>query len=146
VLSLGMPSSPRVGAATTERVVHDAHSGLAINGVDPGAYFTDAAPLAGLVDYEYRYAGVAWRFRNEGNMAAFVANPDVYMPCFGGYDPVAIGRDVAVPGNPLLWAIVGERLYLFYNDEARARFMAKPDDAVLLADSKWPAVVGTLVN
>jgi hypothetical protein len=146
VLILGMASSPRVGAATTERVVHDAHTGLAINGVDPVAYFTDAAPLVGLADHEYRYAGVVWRFRNEGNMAAFVANPDVYMPRFGGYDPVAIGRDVAVPGNPLLWAIVGERLYLFFGDEARARFIANPDDVILLADNKWPAVAGTLVN
>ncbi len=146
MLVLAMPAPPPVGAATTERVVHDAHTGLAIDGVDPVAYFTDAAPLVGLGNYEYRYAGVVWRFRNEGNMAAFVANPEVYMPRFGGYDAVAIGRDVALPGNPLLWVIVGERLYLFYSDEARARFMAKPDDAILLADSKWPAIVGTLVN
>jgi YHS domain-containing protein len=146
VLMLAVPSVPRVGAATTERVVHDTHSGLAINGIDPVAYFTDAAPLYGLADYEYRYAGVVWRFRNEGNKAAFIANPDVYMPRFGGYDSVAIGRDVALPGNPLLWVIVGERLYLFYNDEARARFIAKPDDVILLAESRWPAVVGTLVN
>ena len=117
-------------AATTERVVNDPHTGLAINGVDPVAYFTDAAPLVGLPENEYRYAGVVWRFRNEGNRAAFMANPEVYMPRFGGYDAVAIGRALALPGNPLLWAIVGERLYLFYSEDARARFMANPDEAI----------------
>jgi len=137
--------SPAV-AATTERVVNDAHTGLAINGVDPVAYFTDAAPLVGLAEYEYQYAGVVWRFRNEGNRAAFMADPEVYMPRFGGYDAVDIGRALVLPGNPQLWAIVGERLYLFYSAEARAQFMSKPDDAIALADNKWPALVDTLVN
>ena len=43
VVILGMPFM--AGAATTQRVVHDTYTGLAINGVDPVAYFTDAAPL-----------------------------------------------------------------------------------------------------
>jgi YHS domain-containing protein len=144
VLILGLSSV--AGAATTQRVVHDTHTGLAINGVDPVAYFTDAAPLAGHPEHEYLYAGVVWRFRNEGNMAAFMANPDVYMPRFGGYDAVAIGRSLAVPGNPQLWAIAGDRLYLFYSEDARARFMAKPDEVISVADNKWPTLVDTLVN
>jgi hypothetical protein len=146
MLTLGVPSFPRAVAATTERVVHDTHTGLAINGVDPVAYFTDAAPLVGLPEYEYLYAGVVWRFRNEGNRAAFMANPEIYMPRFGGYDAVAIGRALALPGNPQLWAIAGERLYLFFSEEARALFMAKPDDTIASADNKWPALVDTLVN
>ena len=141
---LGMPFM--AGAATTQRVVHDTYTGLAINGVDPVAYFTDAAPLVGRPEHEYLYAGVVWRFCNEGNMAAFMANPDVYMPRFGGYDAVAIGRALVLPGNPQLWAIVGERLYLFYSEDARARFMAKPDEVISVADNKWPALVDTLVN
>ena len=139
------PGLPRVEAATTERVISDLNSGLAMNGFDPVAYFTDAAPLQGRPDQEYRYAGVIWRFRNEGNKAAFIANPDVYMPRYGGYDPIAIGRAVAVAGNPLLWALVGERLYFFYDEEARARFLANPADAVTRADAAWPGVVEGLV-
>ena len=134
-----------VGAATTERVVSDLLTGLAMNGIDPVAYFTDAAPVYGRPEQEYRYAGVIWRFRNEGNKAAFIANPEVYMPRYGGYDPIAVGRAVAVPGNPLLWVVVGERLYLFYSEEARARFIANPDEAILHADNKWPTVISGLV-
>jgi YHS domain-containing protein len=145
LLVVATPFPPPLGAATTERVVSDPHTGLAINGVDPVAYFTDGAALFGRAEYEYRYAGVIWRFCNEGNQAAFIANPQVYMPRFGGYDPVAIGRSLAVPGNPLLWAMVGERLYLFYNEAARTRFIATPDEAIPAADSKWPAVVSGLV-
>ena len=40
------PGRP-IFAATTERVVSDPASGLAIGGFDPVAYFTDAAPRLG---------------------------------------------------------------------------------------------------
>jgi hypothetical protein len=139
LLVVALPGLPGVRAAT-ERVVVDPQSGLAMNGIDPVGYFTDAAPLSGRPDQECRYAGVVWRFRNEGNKAAFLADPEVYMPRYGGYDPIALGRGVAVAGNPLVWAMVGERLYLFYNEEARARFIADPGEAILHADHKWPTV------
>jgi hypothetical protein len=144
VLALGGPS--RAEAATTERVVSDRVSGLAISGLDPVSYFTHAAPLYGNADYEYSYAGVIWRFRNTGDQAAFAAHPEVYMPRYGGYDPVALARGVAVAGNPLVWAMVGERVYLFYDEKSRARFLDAPDDAIGTADDRWPAVKRTLVQ
>jgi YHS domain-containing protein len=143
VLVMGVPASPP--AATTERVVTDVNTGLAISGIDPVAYFTDGMPVAGLADYELRYAGTVWRFRNPGNQAAFTEHPEVYMPRYGGYDPVAIGRGLAVPGNPLLWTIAGKRLYLFFNSEARDRFIADPGEASDLAEKQWPAVMSGLV-
>ncbi len=70
--------------------------------------------------------GTVWRFLNEGNRAAFADHPEVYTPRFGGYDPVAIDRGVSVPGNSLIWAVAGDRLYLFYDDKARTEFLANP--------------------
>ena len=143
-LVLALPVLP-VSAAMTERIVVDPQSGLAMNGYDPVSYFTDAAPLFGRPDQEARHAGVIWRFRNEGNKAAFMADPEVYMPRYGGYDPVALGRGLAVAGNPLVWAVVGERLYFFFNEAARERFIADPGEAILHADNKWPSVSGALL-
>ena len=143
LLALGGP--PRLRAATSERVVTGVLSGLAIHGIDPVAYFTHGAPLYGNADHEYRYAGTIWRFRNIGDQEAFAANPDVYMPRYGGYDPMGLGRGVAVPGNPLVWAMVRERVYLFYDERSRDRFLANPDEAIEIADEKWPAVLSTLV-
>ena len=71
-----------------------------------------------------------WRFRNEGNRAAFAEHPEVYTPRFGGYDPVAIARGASVPGHPLFWSVTGERLYLFYSAEARAAFLAEPGNII----------------
>lgn len=129
----------------TERVVTDPQTGLAISGFDPVAYFTDGKPAPGSADFEYRAEDVIWHFRNEGNRAAFAADVHVYRPRFGGYDPMAIGRGVGTAGHPEIWAISGNRLYLFYNEEARARFLDNPAEAISVADQKWVEVLRTLV-
>jgi hypothetical protein len=131
-------------SATTERVVSDPHSGLAINGFDPVGYFTDAAARFGKADIEQRYAGAVWRFRNVGNRAAFVAHPDIYMPQFGGYDPVAVAVGKSVAGSPLHWAIKRQRLYLFYDAQARTAFLADADGIIAQAERRWPVVEKTL--
>ena len=131
-------------AATTERLVVDWHSGLAIAGYDPVAYFTDGKSLPGSADWEYRYAGAIWRFCNVGNRDAFADHPEIYMPQFGGYDPVGVARGIAVAGNPNVWLISGERLYLFYDRERLARFAADPNRLLADAQRKWPAVMRTL--
>jgi hypothetical protein len=131
-------------AATDERTVVNSLTGLAISGFDPVAYFTDGSPKFGRPDLELSLDGAVWRFRNEGNRAAFAGHPDVYMPRFGGYDPVAIARDTSVPGHPLFWAVVGKRLYLFYSEKARAAFIADPGRIIETAERKWPEVVRTI--
>lgn len=133
-----------VEAATTEYVVVDRYTGLAINGFDPVAYFTDGTALPGREAFEYSFAGAVWRFRNEGNRAAFVANPDIYIPRFGGYDPVGIARGSGVPGDPRVWLITENQLFLFRTPEARAAFRVDPDRTMATAEIQWPTVQRTL--
>ena len=127
-------------AATTERVVVNRFSGLAIEGFDPVAYFIDHQPVMGSQDFEASQAGAVWRFRNEGNRASFVAHPEVYGPQFGGYDPVDVARGVTVGGNPLFWAVSGQRLYLFSREENRDAFAANPLPYLKEAAARWPAL------
>jgi len=133
---------PRAGA--TEPVVSDWRSGLAIGGDDPVAFFTEGKPLAGSADLELRYAGTIWRFRNPGNRAAFAERPNVYMPQYGGYDPLGVARGVAVAGNPNVWLIFGERLYLFYDRARLQEFTANPGRVIVAANHRWPDVAHTL--
>lgn len=131
-------------AATTEWVVVDRNTGLAIGGVDPVAYFDGNGPKVGRADLEFHYARAVWRFSNEGNRAAFVANPEIYMPRFGGYDPVAIGRGVGAAGNPAVWQIENQRLYLFYDSESQKAFNDDAERAIDTAERRWPDVLLTL--
>lgn len=140
----GLASAAR--AQTTERVIVSRYTGLAIDGFDPVAYFVDARPELGRVDFEASEAGAVWRFLNEGNRASFVAHPDIYGPQFGGYDPVDVARGVTYAGNPRFWLVVGQRLYLFGREENRDAFAADPDHILRDARARWPALEETLAR
>jgi hypothetical protein len=133
-------------AATTERVIVNRFSGLAIEGFDPVAYFADARPEIGREDFEASQAGAVWRFRNEGNRASFVAHPEIYGPQFGGYDPIDLARGVTVAGNPRFWLISGQRLYLFGRKQTRDAFAADPSLVLRNANLRWPGLEETLAR
>ena len=144
-LAIGLARAA-MGAATTEQVVVNRYTGLAIDGFDPVTYFINATPKTGRAELELRYGGAIWRFRNEGNRAAFAADPAVYAPRFGGHDPMAVARGAAAAGHPALWLISDKRLYLFYSAEARAAFAKDPDSAIGAAERQWPEVQRTLAR
>jgi hypothetical protein len=144
-LALALCGAAALRAATTERVVADPHTGLALYGFDPVSYFTEGQPVPGAADFEYRLAGTSWRFRNAGNRAAFAANPEIYTPRFGGYDPLGIARGVATPGHPQLWVRRDDRIYLFQKAETRAAFDADPGAAIAAAEGHWPQVLKDLL-
>lgn len=133
-------------AATTERVVTDRYTGLAIGGFDPVAFFTDSRPVQGDSDYEVSQNGAVWRFSNPDNRAFFIENPDIYSPRFGGYDPVDIARGVTFAGTSRLWLIVGQRLYLFGHEDSRAAFAANPAHYLQEATRRWATLKDTLAQ
>jgi YHS domain-containing protein len=145
VFALFAPERAALGA-TTERIVTNRYSGVAIEGFDPVAYFTDAEAKRGLPDFEAAEAGAVWRFRNASNRDAFVANPEIYAPQFGGYDPVDMARGVAYAGNPRFFAVSGQRLYLFGREESRNAFAANPAKFLKDARGRWPALEKTLAQ
>jgi hypothetical protein len=147
LLSVAVPAGLRsVQASTTERVVVNRFSGLAIEGFDPVAYFTDAQAMLGREEFEASQAGAVWRFRNAGNRASFVAHPDIYGPQFGGYDPIDLARGVTVAGNPRFWLVVGQRLYLFSREKSRDAFAASPTGVLRNAIQRWPGLQQSLAE
>jgi hypothetical protein len=142
------PACPEFAAraSTTERVVVNRFSGIAIEGFDPVAYFVQGRAVLGLEDFEAGEGGAVWRFHNEGNRAFFVAHPEIYGPQFGGYDPIDVARGVTFAGNPRFWVISGERLYLFGLEANRDAFAANPDRFVRQANARWPALEQNLAQ
>ena len=54
--------------------------------------------------------------------------------------PVAVARGTSVAGHPLFWAVAADRLYVFYNEAARAEFAVDPGRTIATAERKWPEV------
>lgn len=131
-------------AATTERIVVNRFSGVAIEGFDPVAYFVGGQPAQGTSEYEANLWGAVWRFQNEGNRASFLAHPEVYGPQFGGYDPVDVARGVTIAGNPRFFVIAAERLYLFSREDNRDVFASNPEKYLYEANKRWAGLLEQL--
>ena len=143
-LGVGIFTPLALRAATDNQLAVNAGTDLAISGFDPVAYFTEGKVLFGRPEFELNVDGAVWRFTNEGNRGAFAKHPEVYAPRFAGYDPLAIGRGRSVQGHPLIWAVAGQRLYLFYSEQTRASFLADPGRIIDTAERKWPEVARSL--
>ncbi len=137
--------SPRA-LSVTELIVADPQAGIALYGFDPVSYFLAGRAEMGSQDVQLKFTGVTWQFRNEANREAFRAQPDVYVPRFGGYDPVALTRGVPVPGHPTLFVIHDGRLYLFQKPENREAFIVAPQTTIEAARSFWPNARRSLVH
>ena len=85
-IGLGAPGVQEFAAraATTERVVVNRFSGLAIEGYDPVAYFTDGKAVRGSEEHSYKWLNTTWYFSNDEHRRAFVASPISYAPQYGG--------------------------------------------------------------
>lgn len=130
--------------ALDERIVFDPYTGLSLGGYDPVAYFVSGTAVQGLPEFEVVYGDTYWHFATEGNAAAFRAAPAAYIPGFGGYALSAVVRGVAQPGNPTLFAIHRNRLYLFASETERQTFLANPDAMITEAAAHWPEVLKLL--
>ncbi len=60
-------------------------NGVAIKGYDPVAYFTNGGPKEGKEIYSHDWQGARWLFASSENRDLFIANPDKYIPKYGGY-------------------------------------------------------------
>jgi hypothetical protein len=112
---------------------------LGLRGYDPVSYFLPEGPQPGSARFEEPWGGRIWRFASEANRAVFQRDPDIYAPRLGGFDAAGILDRRLVDADPAVFAILGERLYLFRNGERRGRFLAEPALAGS-AEAIWPGL------
>jgi hypothetical protein len=112
---------------------------LALSGFDPVSYFLPKGPRAGSSAFEASGGGRTWRFAGAANRAAYLRDPTVYTPRLGGYDVVGILDGRLVDADPLVFAVIEERLYLFRNAERRDWVLADPTLAER-AEASWPSL------
>lgn len=116
--------------------------GYAVGGTDVVAYFTDAAPVAGDPAYSAEQDGAIWLFSSAANRDSFVADPQKYLPAFGGYCAFAVSRGYTAPTIPEAWTIFEDRLYLNANLRARELWLQDVPGNIALGQANWPGVLG----
>jgi len=115
-------------------------SGVALQGYDPVAYFTDGKPVMGNNAHTYLWQGVPWKFSSTEHQAAFAADPERYAPQFGGYCAFAVSRGTTADGDPHQWAIVDDKLYVNNNAFAMTLWNRDRSDNIEAGKVNWPLI------
>lgn len=143
-LAAMLPAGGAHADGLTPAIVSDPLTGVALGGMDPVSYFTDPEPQQGLPDYEYDWRGVAWYFVNAANRDVFERAPETYAPQFGGHSAMSLARGYLSDGDPRIYLLVADRLYLFYSAANRDAFELAPTAALDAARANWARLAPSL--
>ena len=118
--------------------------GVALQGYDPVAFFTDNRPVRGDQQFQTQYHGATYYFASAEHKAAFQKEPARFEPQFGGFCAYGASRGKAVPIKIEAWQIVNGRLLMQYDLDVKAKFNGDPQGNLSKADKNWPGLVEKL--
>jgi hypothetical protein len=130
------------GEASTNGINND--KGIAIQGYDVVAYFTDNAAVKGRPQLAYSWNGVEWRFASPEHRDAFIKDPARYAPAFGGYCAYGVSRGYAVDIDPEAFAVIDGTLYLNYSKSVQRTWNTDRAGYIAKARQRWPEILAGL--
>ncbi|WP_115707818.1 YHS domain-containing (seleno)protein [Legionella sainthelensi] len=106
-------------------------------GYDLVSYQQKSGPVRGNGNHVAFYQGVAYIFATAKNKNTFAANPEKYLPAYGGYCAygVTVGHKVII--DPLAWKIVNDKLYLNLNQQIQDIWAKDIPGNIKKADAQW---------
>jgi YHS domain-containing protein len=116
-------------------------SGVAIQGYDPVAFFTDGRPVKGDPKFLARHEGAIYFFASKEHEEMFKSDPAKYEPEFGGYCAYGVSRNKLVEIDVDAFQIVDGKLLLQYSKGVRDDFNKDRKGNLAKADANWPGLV-----
>jgi len=123
---------------STRNVISDGDDDrLMLRGNDPVAYHTVGKPLKGDPAIKATHDDLTYRFASAANKNEFLADPERYVPAFGGY--CASGAHYALKARigADTFKIVDGRLYLFGSPRSRRHWEMDQTDNIKLGEWYW---------
>ena len=116
------------------------HSTPGLGGYDPVSYFIEAKPARGSGYYVTVHDGVTYAFASEAHLKLFTANPQKYLPAYGGYCAygVAVGKKFVT--DPEVWKIVDGILYLNLDKGIQHKWEKDIPGHIRKANANWPDI------
>lgn len=109
---------------------------LALKGYDVVAYFTANQAQAGSAEFRADFDGMRYQFSSAKHKSAFSADPDRYLPQFGGYCAMGISKGKRFESDPALWKIIDGKLYVFSSPMA-SDAAGKDPEMLARAHRQW---------
>ena len=127
-----------------QSIDYNTKKGYVAKGYDVVAYFSNKA-VSGDSKYSTTHDGVKYKFSTKENLDTFKANPDKFVPKYGGYCAYAVavyGKKVNI--NPDTYEIRNGELYLFYNSGSNNTLelwkKESPEELKTKADKTWDKI------
>jgi YHS domain-containing protein len=111
--------------------------GVALRGYDPVAYFSDSAARKGSDQITATHGGATYRFSSTEHRDAFAADPDRYLPAYGGYCAYGVAQGHKVDIDPEAFRVVEGKLYLNYSKGVQKRWLSDIPGNIAQADHNW---------
>ncbi len=118
-----------------------AHSTPGISGYDLVAYFTEGKPVKGNGYNVVDFRGVTYAFASEENKEMFEANPEKYVPAYGGWCAYGVAVGKKFVADPEVWKIVKGKLYLNLDRNIQAKWNEDIPGHITTADANWTEIL-----
>jgi len=128
-------------AQTNKTLLNLDKTGVAIQGYDPVAFFTDQKPVKGDAKFLVKHDGAIYFFASKEHRDLFKADPAKYEPEFGGYCAYGVSRNKLVEIDVDAFQIVDGKLLLQYSQGVRKDFNADQSGNLAKANAFWPTLV-----
>ncbi len=115
-------------------------AGVALRGDDVVALATGLEVKSGYAKYTVERDGVAYYFASEETMKQFQANPERYMPQYGGFCAFGVAIGKKLDAAPRYADIVDGKLYVFLNAVAFGKYKEDKAGTLAKAEENWPAM------
>ncbi len=116
-------------------------NGIAANGYDVVAFFTEGKALEGDPAITAQHRDATYLFSAEKTREMFLTEPSAFTPQFGGFDAygVRVGRKLVV-STPPEWQVTDEKLLLFIDKGTKALWNEAPDANYDVAREIWTKI------
>lgn len=133
--------SATVDAAPAKQLLNLDRKGVAVQGYDVVAFFTDGKPVKGNPAFASTHAGATYWFASAAHKTAFDAEPAKFTPQFGGYCAYGVSRGKLVEIDVEAFQIVDGRLLLQYSKGVRNDFNKDAPGNLKKAEANWPVLL-----
>ena len=108
-----------------------------VNGYDLVSYQNSKKPIRGNGNYLAVHNDVTYLFASAENQKTFEANPNKYVPAYGGYCAFGASVGKKFVGDPEVWRIVDGKLYLNLDAGIQKDWLKDIPGRIEKADAKW---------
>ena len=116
------------------------HSTPGMSVYDPVAYFTEGKPVRGSGRHVTVVDDVTYAFASAEHQKMFEANPQKYLPAYGGYCVYGIGVGKKFVADPEIWRIVDGKLYLNLDESVQQKWEKDIPGYIKKGDANWLTV------